>query len=145
MIELHKLISAKGSRRKRKIRGRGDSSGRGSYSGRGRKGQRARSGGKRGLKYLGIRRMVLATPKHGGFLSIYKKPAIVNVALLEKLYQAGDRVTPTNLLEKGIVDKVQYGVKILSSGTLTKKLTIEGCLMSCTAKEKIEKAGGTIL
>ncbi len=145
MIKLHALVPNKGSRRKRKIRGRGDSSGRGSYSGRGRKGQRARAGGKRGLKYLGIRRMVLSTPKHGGFLSMYKKPAIVNVELLERLYELGGIVTPTSLLEKGVVDKIQNGIKILGVGALTKKLTIEGCAVSKSAKEKIEQAGGTIL
>lgn len=145
MIQLHTLTSADGARKARKIRGRGDSSGRGSYSGRGRKGQRARAGGTRGLRYLGIRRMVLSTPKKRGFQSLEKKFAVVNVVALERYFQSGDTITPFILENKGIVKTARHGVKILADGTLTKKLSFEGCIVSKSAREKIEKVGGTIL
>jgi large subunit ribosomal protein L15 len=145
MLQLHNISSSRGARKKRKIRGRGDSSGHGSYSGRGRKGQRARAGGKGGLKYLGIRRMMLSTPKRGGFRSLYLKPAVVNIKDIERLYQDGEKVTQGTLREKGILKKIASMVKILSQGELTKKIVVEGCLLSKSAKEKIIKAGGSVL
>ena len=144
MIQLHTLKPGRGSRKKHKIRGRGDASGRGSYSGRGIKGQRARSGGKRGLAYLGVRRLVLSTPKSRGFRSLYAKPATMNVGVLQEVWDATKTITPQALFEVRLIASSSAGVKILSVGTLTKKLTFEGCEVSEGARTKIEKAGGTI-
>jgi len=52
-------------------------------------------------------------------------------------------VNVCDLLEKGIISKCEYGVKILGNGELTKKLTVRASAFSASAKEKIEKAGGT--
>jgi len=71
----------------------------------------------------------------------------VNVAVLEASFDAGAEVTPKTLVATGVI-RAKRGkaplVKILGNGDLTKKLTISGCAISASAKEKIEKAGGTI-
>ena len=64
-----------------------------------------------------------------------------NVSALEK-FEDGAEVTAEALLEKGILSKCQYGVKILGNGDLTKKLTVRANAFSASAKAKIEKAGG---
>lgn len=142
-LTLHTIKPFPKSKRKVKRVGRGLGS-KGTYSGRGQKGQRARSGGKKGLKLKGLKKMLLGIPKVRGFKSPYPKMAVVNVGDLEQRYQTGDKVTPQTLLEKGLIDKIEVGVKILGDGELKKKLTIEGCVVSQNAKEKIEKVGGVV-
>lgn len=143
-LTLHTIKAFPHSRKKVKRVGRGLGS-TGTYSGRGQKGQKARSGGKKGLKMLGMRRIILSTPKLRGFKSFYPKMAAVNVMSLEKKFNDGERVTPKTLLEKGLVGKMKVAVKILGDGELKKKLIIEGCAVSAGAREKIEKAGGKIV
>lgn len=116
----------------------------GTYSGRGQKGQRARSGGRKGLKLMSMKRLIQSTPKLRGFKSHYPKFTVVNLSELEKKFNEGERVTPKTLLEKGLVGKIGERVKILGGGELKKKLTIGGCALSSSAREKIEKAGGKI-
>ncbi len=65
----------------------------------------------------------------------------VNVSALEK-FEDGAVVSACDLLEKGILSKCEYGVKILGNGTLTKKLTVRASAFSASAKAKIEEAGG---
>ncbi|MBE6962967.1 MAG: 50S ribosomal protein L15, partial [Ruminococcaceae bacterium] len=60
---------------------------------------------------------------------------------LEK-FEDGATVSASDLLEKGILSKCEYGVKILGNGSLTKKLTVRASAFSASAKEKIEAAGG---
>ena len=67
----------------------------------------------------------------------------INVSVLEDRYNAGDEVTLESLLEKGIVRKLNDGVKILGNGELTKKLSVKVNAFSQSAKEKIEACGGT--
>lgn len=151
-MELHTLKAFKGAKKARKRVGRGLGSGHGAYSTRGVKGQRARSGGSKGLKARGVKMFLLRVPKIGGFTSIHQKAHGVNIELLEKHFSSGDTVTPTALIEKGVVrvrglrkiGTPTVDVKILSSGKLTKKLTIRGCDISAPARVKIEKAGGTV-
>ncbi len=66
----------------------------------------------------------------------------VNVGVLDQLFNDGDEVTPEVLAQKGICSKKDL-VKILGDGNLTKKLTVRAHAFSKSAKEKIEKAGGT--
>ena len=66
----------------------------------------------------------------------------INVSALNK-FEDGAVVNVCDLLEKGIISKCEYGVKILGNGELTKKLTVRASAFSASAKEKIEKAGGT--
>jgi large subunit ribosomal protein L15 len=143
-LTLHTIKPFSGSKKKVKRVGRGLGS-TGTYSGRGQKGQKARSGGKKGLKLLGMRRIIMSTPKLGGFKSPYPKMVAVNIKDLEKKFNDGERVTPKTLLEKGLVGKMKVEVKILGSGEMKKKLTIAGCAVSASAKEKIEKVGGKII
>ncbi len=142
-LALHTIKSFPHSRKKVKRVGRGLGS-KGTYSGRGQKGQRARSGGRKGLKLLGMRRIILSTPKLRGFKSPYAKLSVVNVSDLEKKFKDGEVVSPKTLLEKGLVGKMGAEVKILGDGELKKKLIIADCAVSGSAKEKIEKAGGQI-
>jgi large subunit ribosomal protein L15 len=143
-LTLQTIKSFPKSRKKVKRVGRGLGS-TGTYSGRGQKGQKARSGGKKGLKMLGMRRIILSTPKLRGFKSPYSKMTAVNVLDLEKKFNDGERVTPKTLLEKGLVGKMNVAVKILGDGELKKKLTVSECAVSASAREKIEKAGGKIV
>jgi large subunit ribosomal protein L15 len=119
---------------------------RGKTSGRGTKGQNARAGHK---KRPDIREKIKKLPKLRGyqFNSIETKPMVVNVATLEKMFAAGDTINPTVLIERGVL-QVRKGttpvVKVLGDGAITKKLIIAGCVVSASAKEKIEKAGGSI-
>jgi large subunit ribosomal protein L15 len=78
-----------------------------------------------------------------GLKSIQEKPVVINVSQLEKFFSAGDTVNPKVLIERGAV-RGGTKVKILGDGELTKKLTISGCLVSGSARAKIEKAGGSV-
>ncbi len=148
MAELHKLTPFKGSRKNTKRIGRGLGSGHGAYSTRGVKGQKARSGGSAGLKARGIKQLVRRIPKLSGFKSLQKKGKSINISRLEELFKAGETITPRILIQRGVVKGPKGGkivaIKILSEGTLTKAFTIVGCAVSAGAKEKIEKAGGSI-
>ena len=122
-MNLHELSPAAGSNTKAYRKGRGAGSGNGKTAGRGHKGQWARSGG-------GVR-----VGFEGG--------QSVNVSALEK-FEDGAVVDAKALLEKGILSKCEYGVKILGNGSLTKKLTVQAAAFSASAKEKIEAAGGKV-
>ncbi len=143
-LSLHTLKPKKGARSTAKRVGRGLGS-TGSYSGRGVKGQRARSGGRAGLKLRGLRRLMLATPKKRGFRSPKAKHVILNIGDLAKAFANGAIVNPKILLKKGMLDDVSTGVKILGKGDIGIKLTVEGCFLSASAKQKIEQAGGVIV
>lgn len=143
--ELKRKTPQKGSKRI----GRGRASGKGKTAGRGTKGQNARAGHK---KRPEVREQLKKIPKlrgrgvHG-LTSIQTKPSVVNVSILESMFAAGDTVTPATLHERGAV-QARRGkravVKILGDGELTKKLVVSGCAVSSSAREKIEKAGGSV-
>lgn len=122
---------------------------RGKTSGRGTKGQLARSGRKLRPE---LRDTIKKLPKLRGrgknsFLSIQTKPETVNLSRIESAFKKGDKVNPASLVSHGLIiaRKGKYPqVKILSSGDLTKSLNFEKCTVSTGAREKIEKAGGTI-
>jgi large subunit ribosomal protein L15 len=125
----------------RKRIGRGMGSGRGKTSTRGSKGQRAGTGfgQKRGFEggQMPLHRRL---PKRG-FTNIFKKHyAIVNLGRLERL--EGDVFNLDRLVELGVVKKPGEGLKILASGELTRKITVEAHWFSKAAVEKIQKAGG---
>ena len=143
-MNLHELSPAAGSNTKAYRKGRGAGSGNGKTAGRGHKGQWARSGG-------GVRvgceggQMPLARriPKRGFHNIFAKRLESVNVSVLEK-FEDGAVVNAQTLLEKGVLSKCEYGVKILGNGSLTKKLTVQAAAFSASAKEKIEAAGGKV-
>ncbi len=144
MLGLHNLEAAKRSTHRPKIVGRGSGSGRGNYSTRGMKGQRSRSGGKSGLALRSMRSFVLRIPKSRGFRSIYPKFAVVNLRDLDKNFKDGAKVNGRILLKLGLVETISGGIKILSTGELTKKLIVEAEAFSKVAQQKFEAAGGQI-
>ena len=141
-MNLHELSPAAGSTHVGKRKGRGAGSGNGKTAGRGHKGQKARSGGKIRVGFEGGQMPLARRIPKRGFNNIFAKPLeIVNLSTLDR-FQDGDTVTVHALLEKGILSKCRYGYKVLGSGQLTKKLTVQASAFSASAKEAIEAAGG---
>ena len=141
-MNLHELSPAAGSNTKAYRKGRGNGSGNGKTGGRGQKGQWARSGGGVRVGFEGGQMPLARRIPKRGFNNIFAKPLeAINVSALEK-FEDGAEVTVNDLLEKGILSKCEYGVKILGNGSLTKKLTVKANAFSESAKAKIEEAGG---
>ncbi len=141
---MHSLKPAKGAKRYPKRVGRGNASGKGTTAGRGGKGQTARTGGRNKLKLLGMRHLMLQTPKLRGFQSHREKPALVNLGQLGSAFQSGETVSPATLAKKGLAASSSARVKIVADGALKKKLVVKGCAVSEAAKEKIAAAGGEV-
>ncbi|MDD3487110.1 MAG: 50S ribosomal protein L15 [Candidatus Moranbacteria bacterium] len=138
-MQIHQL-KVKSAKKKQRV-GRGGR--KGTYAGRGMKGQKSRSGSSVNPIFEGGRSTLIEhLPKMRGFKSHRPKNQVVGLEQLEKHFADGDIINPQSLLQKKLIDKIKVPVKILSDGKLSKKLTVEKCLMSKTAKEKIEKAGG---
>ncbi|KXJ99470.1 MAG: 50S ribosomal protein L15 [Parcubacteria bacterium OLB19] len=125
---------------------------RGKTSGRGGKGQTARTGNSMRPE---MRDQIKKLPKLRGHgknrartvNSEREEVVVVNLARLETVFKAGDTVSPKTLVANGVINTVSKRapkVKVLATGEITKKLTIENCQVSMTAKEKIEKAGGNV-
>ena len=141
-MNLHELSPAAGSNTKAYRKGRGAGSGNGKTAGRGHKGQWARSGGGVRVGFEGGQMPLARRLPKRGFHNIFAKPLeAVNVSVLEK-FEDGAVVNAQALLEKGVLSKCEYGVKILGNGSITKKLTVQASTFSASAKEKIEAAGG---
>ena len=145
-MNLHTLKPRPGSKHRVKRLGQGESSGHGKTSGKGHKGQKARSGGSIRLGFEGgqmplIRRL----PKRGFNNAAFKtKYAIINLCDLNK-FDDGASVDEKALREAGLVRGTIDGIKILGNGDLTKKISIVADKVSASAKDKIEKAGGSIV
>ncbi len=140
-MNLSNLRPPAGQKRPRKRIGRGMGSGTGKTSTRGHKGQRAGTGfgQKRGFEggQMPLHRRL---PKRG-FKNIFKKQyAIVNLGRLEKL--EGDTFTPDQLRERGVIKRLEEGLKVLGTGQLTRKIRVEAHLFSKSALDKIQAAGG---
>ena len=141
-MKLHELSPVPSSNPKAYRKGRGNGSGNGKTAGRGQKGQWARSGGGVRVGFEGGQMPLARRIPKRGFNNIFAKPLeAVNVSVLEK-FEDGAVVTANDLLDKGILSKCEYGVKILGEGSLTKKLTVQASAFSASAKAKIEEAGG---
>jgi large subunit ribosomal protein L15 len=145
MMRLHNLQPRPGSRHRVKRLGCGESSGHGKTSGKGNKGQKARSGGSIRLGFEGgqmplIRRL----PKRGfNNAAFQKRYAVVNLDDLNG-FKAGTAVNEQLLRESKLIRGDFVGIKILGDGELKHGLNVEADKVSAAAKEKIEKAGGTI-
>ncbi len=144
-MRLHQLKPAAGSRRRKKRVGCGESSGHGKTSGRGHKGQKARSGGSLRPGFEGgqmplFRRL----PKRGFSNEAFRlKYAEVNLDALE-VFESGALVNEASLRDKLLVKGRYDAIKILGRGEVNKPLTVEVDAISAAAREKIEKAGGTV-
>ena len=134
-MKLHELSPAAGSTKEAYRKGRGAGSGNGKTGGRGHKGG-VRIGFEGGQMPLARR-----TPKRG-FNNIFAKPyEIINLSALN-VFEDGETVNAEALLAKGILNKCEYGYKVLGNGKVTKKVNVEASAFSASAKEAIEAAGG---
>ena len=141
-MKLHELSPVAGSTHVAKRKGRGIATGNGKTGGRGHKGQHARSGGKTRIGFEGGQMPLVRRIPKRGFNNIFAKPlTYVNVASLN-VFEDGAVVDAAALIEAGIIDSCPNGLKVLSNGTLTKKVTVKAAAFSESAKEKIEQAGG---
>jgi len=137
----------------RKRVGRGPGSGKGRYSGRGIKGQKSRAGSHKmraGFEggqmpiYMRIGKQRGPTSKDAMPIGPFRTETVpVNVRDLDR-FDAGAEVTPESLVEKRIIKNTRIDVKLLGSGEISKKLTVRVHAISASAREKIEKAGGTV-
>ena len=141
-MKLSELSPAEGSVRQAYRKGRGTGTGNGKTAGRGHKGQKARSGGKVRIGFEGGQMPLARRIPKRGFNNIFAKPlTAINVTALNA-FEDGAVVDAQALLEKGVVSKCPYGIKVLGNGTVTKKVTVKAAAFSESAKEKIVAAGG---
>jgi large subunit ribosomal protein L15 len=145
-MRLDNLKPRPGSKRRSKRLGAGDSSGRGKTSGKGEKGQTSRSGGSIRIGFEGGQMpLYRRIPKRGFNNTAFGTAlATVNVSQLND-FEDGTEVTPSLLIERGVLKKLQDGLKILGDGELKRKLTVSAQRFSASARDKIAKAGGSCI
>ena len=145
-MKLHDLRPNPGAKKKRKRVGRGISAGQGKTAGRGTKGQGARSGGGKGVYFEGGQLpLARRLPYKRGFTNIrkiYYSP--VNLSSLAEIDFVDVDVTPEVLAAVGLIKKASDPIVILGEGELSAALTVKAHRFSASAKEKIEKAGGSV-
>ena len=145
-MELHSLKPAKGSVKKVKRIGRGQGSGRGGTATRGHKGQKSRSGFKTKKGFEGGQMPLQVRLPKRGFKNINRVEYVaINVSRLQQIF---DRLELTEISEASLYEqrviKKNDKLKVLGNGELSAKLNVSVSACSATAKEKIEKAGGTV-
>ena len=141
-MKLHDLKPAEGATTAPKRLGRGVGSGLGKTSGKGHKGAKARSGGGKRPGFEGGQMpLTMRLPKRGFTNKFRKEYVAINVDRLE-IFDDGQTVSPVELIQAGIINKIEDGIKIMGNGELTKKLTVQATKFTASAKEKIEAVGG---
>ena len=141
-MKLYELSPVPGSTKESKRKGRGHGSGNGTQAGRGHKGQKARSGGGVRPGFEGGQMPLIRPIPKRGFTNIFaKKYAEINVCELN-VFNDGDVIGVTELMEKGIIGKAYDGLVVLGNGEITKKVTVKAARFSKVAAEKIATAGG---
>lgn len=142
--ELNNLSPAPKSTRSNRRRGRGTAAGQGRTAGRGHKGQQSRSGAKRKSWFEGGQMPIHRRLPKRGFKNIWRQEfQVVNLSDIEKI-ESLTEVTPETLCERGLVRKATEPVKVLGNGEISRALNVNVTAVSASAKEKIEKAGGTV-
>jgi large subunit ribosomal protein L15 len=143
-MRLNDLAPEPGARKSRKRIGRGVGSGWGKTAGRGSKGQNSRSGGGVRPGYEGGQMPIHRRLPKRGFTNIFKKTyAVINVRDLAKM-ESGSIVDEAVLVRAGLVKGRRDGVKLLGQGEIDIPLTVKIDLISQSARQKIESAGGTV-
>lgn len=142
-MQLRDLKSIHKKKKKKRIARGGK---KGTTAGRGTKGQKSRTG--HNIRPA-ERDLIKKLPKLRGyrFKSISKEIAVINVVDLDKKFISGDVITPQSLWEKGMLSKKGNHfpkVKLLGKGDLKNKFIVKECLVSVSARTKIEKAGGMV-
>ena len=142
-MDLGKLHHSEGARKNRKRIGRGEGSGWGLTAGRGEKGYGSRAGSKKRSWFEGGQMPLQRRLPKYGFVNIHRKDhQVVNIASLNKI--SGGEVTNDVLFENGLIGKKDVPVKILGNGEMKSKLDVKVKAVSKSAREKIEKQGGTV-
>jgi large subunit ribosomal protein L15 len=144
-LSLNNLSPTKGSTHKKKRVGRGPGSGLGKTAGRGHKGQKSRSGYSKKIGFEGGQMPLQRRLPKRGFTNIFKKKWLeISLSKLEESFNAGDEITPEVLHEKGLIKKAKHDLVILGNGDISKALKISAHRFTKTAREKIERVGGSI-
>ncbi|MDF1754941.1 MAG: 50S ribosomal protein L15 [Verrucomicrobiales bacterium] len=145
-MRLHDVKPNPGAKHRKRRVGNGESSGLGKTCGKGHKGQKSRSGASIRPNFEGGQMPIFRRlPKKGFNNDAFKTNfAIVNLSDLEAKFEAGDTVNEETLRACGLVQGIYDEIKILGSGELSKSLTVEAYKASASAKEAIEKAGGSL-
>lgn len=142
---LSELKPRPGSTKNKKRVGRGEGSGLGKTSGRGTKGQKSRKSGNVRPGFEGGQMPIHRRLPKRGFKNILRvELPIINVSALSKLFAAGTIIDLKMLQEKKLVDTRARGYKVLGNGDIDVALTVKAAKISASAKEKIEKAGGSV-
>jgi large subunit ribosomal protein L15 len=145
-ISLNSVRPAKGSTHKKKRVGRGPGSGMGKTSSRGEKGQKSRSGYSRKIGFEGGQMPLHRRLPKRGFTNIFKKRWLeVSIGSLNQHFSSDDEITPELMHQRGIIKKAKHDVVVLGTGELSKALRISAHRFTKSAREKIEKAGGSIV
>ncbi len=143
-MKLEDITPTPGSRRKSKLLGRGRATGHGKTSTRGMNGQGSRKSGNVRTGFEGGQTPLYRRLPKGGFKNVnHKVYTTVNVGDLN-VFEDNSNVTIALLIQKGLVKKIQDGVKILGNGELKKPLKVSANAFSTSAKEKIESVGGQV-
>ncbi|MCB1113545.1 MAG: 50S ribosomal protein L15 [Chlamydiia bacterium] len=143
MTSLNNLKNTSRPRKAKRRVGRGIGSGLGKTCGRGEKGDGSRSGYKRRLGYEGGQmRLFMKLPRRGFSNARFRRPYdTVNLKDIERAYEDGETVSLETLIDKGFLSGPTYGVKLLGTGDLTKKVSIHLDDISESALKKIEAKG----
>ena len=146
MLNLEDIKPAVGATHTKKRKGRGIASGHGKTSCRGNNGEGQRSGNSHKRGFEGGQMPLYRRIARRGFSNYWfkKEFAIVNLRDLEARFADGDTVNKETLVLKGLANKADELIKVLGDGELTKKLTVAVDKVSASAKEKIEKVGGSV-
>ena len=143
-MQLHELAPASGSRKTRKRVGRGPGSGMGKTATRGHKGLKARAGGNVRPGFEGGQMPIYRRLPKRGFTNIFKtNNAIINVQDLDR-FDDGATIDRDALYQAKLVKGRADGIKILGTGDVSKKFIVKNLLVSRTARDKIEAAGGSV-
>lgn len=145
-MKLHTLAPNKGAKHRVKRLGCGESSGHGKTSCKGNKGQKARSGSGTRVGFEGGQMPLHRRLPKRGFnnINFKTKVEVVNLSQIEKAFNDGDTVNEDSLRAAGLINRACEQVKVLGLGEITKKLTFVVDTISASAKEKVEKAGGSV-
>ena len=141
----HQVVPSPGARKRRKRVGRGDAAGQGSTAGRGMKGQKSRSGSSIRAGFEGGQnQLIKGLPMKRGFKNIFKTYySLISLEILET-FNAGDRITPEFLQQRGFLKSLKQPIKIVGDGELTKAVTVAAHRFTGSAREKIEAAKGKV-
>lgn len=142
---IHDITAQAGKHKRRKRVGRGIGSGLGKTCGKGHKGAKSRAGYSRKMGHEGGQTPFFMRIRRVGFTNFdfRKNFECINLKELEARFDDGAEVNPDMLVKVGLLSDASQPVKILGEGELTRKLTVTASKFSASAKEKIEKAGGS--